>query len=199
MDETGQKILFIDFDGTITKDQYWRSLSLEIHNKLQALLFSGERQMVHDWMRGKYSAEEVNRYVSDQLSIDYQNLWDLFVKDCKTIVVPDAILNQIQSLREKYLVVLITGNMDSFSRFTVPALNLDQYFEYIVNSFDEKKHKTDNNGEQFVEWADRLDASLSESILIDDQEKVCNIFSQLGGQARQTKSLIDTQCILNNL
>ncbi|MEK7192785.1 MAG: hypothetical protein AAB682_01485 [Patescibacteria group bacterium] len=34
-------------------------------------------------------------------------------------------LKKLEALRDKYVVVLITSNMDSFTRFTVPALSLD--------------------------------------------------------------------------
>ena len=75
--------------------------------------------------------------------------------------------------------------MDSFSRFTVPALNLDSYFDNISNSYYEGKGKSDNNGEIFTEYAWKYGVALEDCTLIDDGIEVCNIFRELGGTAHQ--------------
>jgi|TARA_Y100000310_G_scaffold342803_1_gene447512 hypothetical protein len=81
--------------------------------------------------------------------------------------VSEDTLKKIFSLRDKYLVVLITGNMDSFTRFTIPSLELEKYFDHISNSFYEGKHKTDNNGELFVEYTSRFNVSIDKCGVID--------------------------------
>jgi|TARA_Y100000310_G_scaffold342803_1_gene447513 hypothetical protein len=59
-------ILFCDFDGTICHDRYWRSLSPESHEALQELLFRGDKARISDWMRGKYTAEEINQFAAEK-------------------------------------------------------------------------------------------------------------------------------------
>ncbi|MBI3632049.1 MAG: hypothetical protein HY225_01210 [Candidatus Vogelbacteria bacterium] len=73
--------------------------------------------------------------------------------------------------------------MDSFSRFTQPALVLDKYFDHISNSFHEGMHKTDNNGELFRKYADRYGVSIIDCMVFDDSKNVNKVFSALGGSA----------------
>lgn len=75
-------------------------------------------------MKGKYTAEQVNEKIAQEIGMPYEEVWQLFVNDCSTMRVPQEILEQLSSLRSRYTVILMTGNMDSFSRFTVPALGL---------------------------------------------------------------------------
>lgn len=175
-------ILFVDFDGTICMERYWRSLPPDEHRQVQELLFAHDRSMVNDWMRGKYTAEEVNQYTADQTGIEYEYLWKIFIDDCTNMHVELSTLERLSALREQYVVILITGNMDSFSRFTATALQLENYFDIISNSFYEGRHKTDDGGQLFKDYAEKFDLdSLTECILLDDSDKVLDIFSTLGG------------------
>lgn len=194
-----KKALYIDFDGTLTMDRYWRSTEPELHEKIQTLLFGDDTTMVHDWMRGEYTAEEINKHVADVFGEPYEKLWELFVSDCEDMRVNQEMLKLIKTLSGQYTTVLITGNMDSFTRFTIPALQLDQYFDHISNSFYEQMHKTDDNGRLFKDWESRIDISLKESVLIDDHPNCCKMFGELGGDARQTESPEHTFEILKSL
>ena len=176
-------ILFCDFDGTLCHDRYWRSLPPDEYEKVQELLFKDSTILVNDWMRGKYSAEEINQIVSKKTGIPFEKLWNIFVDDCKTIYVSKEILETLHRLRNQYTVILITGNMDSFSRFTQPALALENYFDYISNSFYEGIHKTDNRGEIFLKYAEKYSVPIQNCIVIDDSKNVCKIFNELGGTA----------------
>jgi len=176
-------ILFIDFDGTICHDRYWRSLPSHYNEKIQNLLFRKDRIRVNDWLRGKYTAEEINEFVANEIDFPQEDLWKIFVDDCITMEVSGSVLERLSLLRKRYTVILITGNMDSFSRFTLPALKLDRYFDHISNSYHEGKHKIDNEGELFVEYAKKHGVSLKDCIIIDDSKNACSIFEEFGGTA----------------
>ena len=92
-------------------------------------------------------------------------------------------LNRIKKLRKNYETVLITDNMDCFTRFTVPAKKLASFFDSIVNSFENKKLKGYNDGEVFVQLADKTNTKIEDCILIDNSESVCAFFSKLGGKS----------------
>lgn len=193
------KILFVDFDGTLTSDRYWRSLTKEKNDIVQRVFFGEDKTIVGEWMRGGYTAEEVNKIVAKALNMSYEKVWEIFVSDCQTIKISDELLRSLASLMQKYRTVLITGNMDSFTRFTIPALSLDEHFHHISNSFYEEIHKTDNDGELFSRWSEKLGIPLIDSILIDDQSKCCKIFERLGGMAYKTSSPEETERILKSL
>jgi len=73
--------------------------------------------------------------------------------------------------------------VDSFSRFTQPAWELDKYFDYISNSYYEGLHKKDNQGELFLKYANKFGAPIGDCLLFDDSIKVCETFTELGGRA----------------
>jgi hypothetical protein len=77
----------------------------------------------------------------------------------------------------------MTDNMDCFTRFTVPSIGLQKYFDYIANSSDEKMLKDENGGELFVRTVKKLEGDLHRSILIDDSHSICTLFEKLGEQS----------------
>lgn len=89
--------------------------------------------------------------------------------------------------------------MDSFTRFTAPALGLDEYFDAISNSFDERRLKTDDGGSIFGQYASRLGTPIEECVLIDDADDVCVVFTNLGGKALQVTAERTTEAILDGL
>lgn len=178
-----KSLIFVDFDGTICHDRFWRSLDSDLFEKLQKFLFQENRELVNEWMRGKHTSEEINQLVSENINIPFDTLWEVFEKDCRTMSVSEEILKRIHSLRESFHTILITGNMDCFTRFTVPELKLNDYFDVISNSYDDGILKSENNGELFTKYANSFNSSVSDSFLIDDSQKVCDTFEGLGGIA----------------
>jgi FMN phosphatase YigB (HAD superfamily) len=193
------KTLFVDFDGTICTDRFWRSLPPDQYEITQQAIFSEDSPLAADWMRGKYTSEEINKRVAVALGTPYEVVWDMYVRDCREMRVNPELLALIDELRLIYHVVLITGNMDSFDRFTIPALELDQHFDVIVNSANEQKLKTDNDGESFLKY---LKGEIADAVLIEDSPKTCAVFTALGGTALQvtpiTPTLMHLQSLLNS-
>ncbi|WP_326492235.1 HAD family hydrolase [Rhizobium leguminosarum] len=195
----GRPIIFIDFDGTICHDRYWRSLPLNKRKKLQTYLFQENRHIVFEWMRGRHTAEEVNGMVAAALDMLYDEVWEIFVADCQSMQVSPATLARLSRVRLVANVILVTGNMDSFSRFTVPALRLDQHFDAISNSYNEGRLKTDNGGALFMQYADQFGASIQDCAVVDDSEEVCSTFAQLGGTPLLVTAERTTDAILDGL
>lgn len=196
---TGKPNLFIDFDGTLCHDRFWRGLPTEQYEKVQELLFGEDRTYLQEWMKGKRTAEEVNQILAEQLGIPFEELWSIFVKDAETMAVSQAVLEVIGKLRDRYTTILITVNMDSFSRFTVPALKLNSYFDAISNSYYEGKFKSDNGGEVFKEYLEKYSAPVESSILIDDSPSACETFRSLGGITYQATTGEDIAFHLKSL
>ena len=172
------KTLFIDFYGTICFDRFWQNLPKDEYTLIEDILFTQNRHLVIDWMRGAYTSEDINHFVSDTTGISYERLWDVFVAGCKSMVVSQDILKQIDTLRDRFYTVLITGNMDSFDRFTVPSLKLNDHFDHIVNSYTERVLKFENDGATFKKY---LKGTMHDAILIEDSENSCEAFKKLGG------------------
>ena len=173
--------LFIDFDGTLCHDKFWSSLDPILLEKVQQILFSDDKTVVSDWMKGIYTSEDINKKLADKLGVEYNLLWDGFVKDCQNMKVGDVVLELLQKLRSTHTIVLITDNMDCFDRFTVPSLKLDEYFDTIINSFNERATKNENDGQLFREVINRLGLSPDNCVLMDNSELTCRVFEKLGG------------------
>ena len=176
-------ILFVDFDGTLCHDRFWRSIGDDAYEKIQEFLFGPDTSLVMSWMRGEYTAEEVNQMVAKELAMSYETVWNIFVEDCKDMHVSPSTLETIGVLRDRFETILITDNMDCFTRFTVPVLKLDFYFDVIVNSFYTKALKKDHEGEFFLRSAQERVVSINECMLIDDSKTTCNLFDTLGGNS----------------
>ena len=180
-------ILFCDFNGVISYNYFWHELSDSNHKLHQ--YYSQVRdlytpQMAIDWMKGNYTTEQINLRISEQLSISYQDLLDSFIEGCRNIDISKPILGTINRLKAQYTCVLITDNMDSFDRFTLPSNPiLQETFDYISNSYNAKLLKIDDNGQILVDICSRFNSDIKQSILIDDSPKNCNLFNNLGGNS----------------
>ena len=150
-------------------------------------------------MRGEHAAEYVHAYLATWLGIEYEALWDVFVHDCETMRVAPGLLTRLNALRAQATVVLATGNMDSFSRFTVPALRLHDYFDGISVSWDERLHKSDNNGELFERLAARYRVPMCNVTLVDDNRLNCELVRAKGGTAYQVNPSLPAADVLTQL
>jgi FMN phosphatase YigB (HAD superfamily) len=175
--------LFIDYHGTLCDDLFWKNLDPDSMKQVQTYMFKDNPEIISKWMKGEFTSEEINKKVADDLGIPFDVLWKGFVSGCEENVIDPKSLELIKELQKKYTAILITDNMDCFDRFTVPALKLKDYFNFIVNSYDEKMLKKENEGETFKIVADRLGISISNSILIDNYPKACGFFEKLGGKS----------------
>lgn len=175
--------LIIDFDGTLCHDKFWRSLPPSQIEVIQKFLFDKDKNIVQKWMLGEYTSEQINELVAKELQVEYEELWDVFVSDCKTMFVQKDVLEKINLLRDKYFVCIVTDNMDCFDRFTVPSLELTNYFDDIINSYNEKVSKKEKGGELYVRVVQTNGSDISESILIDDSKEACDLFKARGGKS----------------
>lgn len=190
-----KNLIFTDFNGVISYDKFWKSLEDKnhelhgYHEKIETFLFQDNRQIIIDWMLGKYTSEEVNKIIADELDIPYKTLFETFKEDCEKIDISKKILYQANKLRRYYKVILITDNMDSFDRFTLPKNELlIKNFDEIDNSYNLKFFKSSDDGKYFLDKISKNGAVISNCILIDDSENNCNQFKNLGGVAFNVKS-----------
>ncbi len=192
--------IFIDFDGTICFDYFWRSSPEKIKETIVKFLFQNNTYLLEDWMRGQKSSEDINKIISTECNLDYNMLWDYFVKDCENMYVAEDVLSAISSCRKNNTVILITDNMDSFNRFTKDKLKLKEYFDYIFNSCDYGLLKDDLIPKGlFKKVIDIHNFDIKRSILLDNSQKNCDLFNELGGESFLVKDKRDVISILKML
>jgi FMN phosphatase YigB (HAD superfamily) len=187
-------VLFVDFYKTISFGLLWHRASKPLHRKIEGLVF-GDSVRANSWMRGEISSEAMNMFIAKELAIDYEELWNIFVESSTTIGVSTEALLHIERLKDTYTTVLITDNMDSLSRFTAPAYKLTSVFDRIINSAEVGMLKEDYDGAIFKLVTD----DFSDSILVDDNIRVCSLFESLGGRAFRVGSENETIEYLGSL
>ncbi len=192
--------IFVDFDGTICFDYFWRSTPKEIKNAIGKFLFQDNTYLLEDWMRGQKSSEDINQIISDKCNLDYNMIWNYFVKDCKNMIISEDILCALSACKKNNILILITDNMDCFNRFTKNKLNLSEYFHYIFNSCDYGFLKDDPPQRGlFKKIIDLQGFDVQKSVLLDNSQKNCDLFNQLGGTSFLIKDKQDVISILKML
>lgn len=183
-------ILFMDFNGVISYNNYWCSLEDTNHElthffkPVEQYVFMENRELLKDWMKGKHTSESVHEIIGKQVGVDSDKLLQVFIQDCRNIDTSEKILEALQELKEGYYLILRTDNMDSFDRFTLPrAVRLKEVFDRIDNSFNLGELKRDNNGQYFLDRAKEQNISINQCYFIDDSQKNCDFYTELGGRA----------------
>lgn len=197
-----KKIIFIDWDGTLCWSRFWESLikSDPDFTKIVDHFFIHKKKIIIDWMKGKINSEEINKVISKKSGLSEDMLWRIFVSDCKNMKIDSDAVMLIKKIRKKYPVILVTGNMDCFTRFTVPALGLNKLFDLIINSADIGYLKTEYNGKIFIDCLKQFNINnMSDAYLLEDSEKTCIMFNQLGGNIMKVNRKEDTINHLKNI
>jgi len=204
-----RKVLFVDFNGVISYDTFWASIQKTDHplhsfyEPIEELLFVGENRikgLVDEWMLGEFTSEKVHQIIVDNLGAPYQELFDIFVEDCKRLDISRPILQSIQALRKDWYCVLRTDNMDTFHRFTLPANPyLAEAFDEVHSSYLLRQLKKSDGGAYYTETVKNLNSEINNCVLIDDSLSNCRLFEKLGGRAYCPRGETEVISALENL
>lgn len=198
-----KKTIFIDWHNTLSTDLLFSSYKdntqgLPLRKAIDDSVFS-HHDVLHSWLRGGINSEQIIQRVAQYTGLDFDLIWPLFIKDCETISLAPSLDQKLLQLKDKYHTVLVTDNMDCFSRFTIPAQNLSRYFHGVSNSYDCKLMKKDDQGKIFIQLAHHYEVDVSQCILLDDSETVTRIFSALGGTSHRVKNPEHTCVVIDTL
>ncbi len=191
--KNNQKAIFIDWNGTLSPSNFWIHLEKSTSRKdrdnfklwADAMFINHEDKIV-PWMKGKYASEEILKMIAEDTRSNFDNLFAEFVIGCQKMeYVSSKIPDIIHRLRKKSVFVSIaTNNMDCFTRWTVPAMNLRSLFDDILNSFNLRamKHDLDENGRSlfFRNFFKKHRIIPSNCIFLDDGEDKMGVISSLG-------------------
>ena len=133
------------------------------------------------WMEGRVSSHDIAEFLASKLELPPKIIHDDLIQSCVNFKfnpeVWDFALAQRQAGRKT---AIVTINADVFTKVIVPAHNLENIFDVIVNSAD--------YGEPCKEvlWQMALDKlgseySFSDCLLIDDAAHNVQRFQELGG------------------
>ncbi|GHO83738.1 hypothetical protein [Dictyobacter formicarum] len=180
------KCVFLDWAFTLSNSLFWEHLNNPEHEYFQAFqtiqhtLFTGKNisQLIPDWMRGKLTSEDIVAALCQQnTALDPQMLLAELELSCRQMqFVSPQVPTYVARLQARGIkVVIATDNMDTFTRWTVPALQLRSLFDDVLNSYDLQglKADIDSTGRSVFFDAYLQDQQLryGESVLIDDGDE----------------------------
>jgi len=185
---------FFDFDGVLCTDRFYTTLMPEYPHVVEWIgshIFSGEKYCDR-WMRGEFMWRDINKVIADATGISHELLNELFVNSVRLMKINQYLIKFAEKLQIKGIkTAIVTGNMDIFNEITVPEKHLDKTFPVIVNSYDYKLMKQDENGRLFDIALNKLGLySYDGVLLVDDTPAYCELFKNKGGQVYQYSNQI---------
>lgn len=147
-------------------------------------IFGGEKYC-DPWMRGEFTWWEINKLIAAATGIDCELLDEKLEESVRLMKVNETLLRRAETFKNRGIkTALVTNNMDVFNEITVPEKGLYKVFPLIINSYDYKLMKQDEDGRLFDIAREKLGLnSYSDVLLIDDTPFYCDIFKAKGGQA----------------
>jgi len=173
------KVIFLDFDGTISRSRFWghwakSSKYKETNDLIQEMFFKATPDTLTEWMRGEWSAENITDTISKAIDVPSDILLSGLRESCEQMeLLNHRILPIVKRLRNGgQKVVLATDNMDTFKRWTIPALHLNEHFDSILDSHTLRALKRDNDrfgkSKFFGKFLSDNGISPTETVLVDD-------------------------------
>lgn len=174
--------IFLDWHNTLSYSKFWgqweginHQQKNNLFSKVVLALFSLPQETINNWMRGQYTTEQIIASVAKSTHLPYQFLLREFIQSCEKLEYSSPeiprLIKQLRTTGKR--VIIATDNMDCFTRWTIPALQLDTHFDDILNSYERKALKADidGNGESlfFQNYNTRG------SLLLDDRLEVGTI------------------------
>ena len=177
--EKKYKTIFFDWNKTLSNSLFWEQLSHPEHERhawhdnISTYLFQENRHLIAEWMKGLVDAEGIVEKISARHHYPVDTLLADLAESCRSMeLVSDEVLPLLQKLRKNGTkCVIATDNMDTFMRYTVPALSLTEYFDDILVSFDKGIFKFDVQDGTipfFDEYLKKNSLEYKDVVLIDD-------------------------------
>lgn len=188
------KTIFFDWHGTLSGSLFWDQWKdsahprHEWHAPLSRYLLGENMPMVMEWMRGRVIAEEIVAMLADHFEYSREIIFRDLKESCEMMrLVSDEVLPLVQKLRKNGTkCVIATDNMDTFTRFTVPALRLSEHFDGVLNSFEMGMLKQDvdeHNLDRIPFFEDFLrdnNMEYRDAVLLDDSDYTSGMYERCG-------------------
>jgi len=177
---TQPKIIFIDWNKTLSDSHFWRHFP-----EAETVMFLANRELLNPWMRGELSSEKICQTIAEETTFSESDIFNDLKESCAVMEFVDPeIPGLIKKIRARGLkVVLATDNMDCFSRFTVPALKLQELFDDVLISCDMKILKVEVRESCipfFKNFLTENNLKYSDTVLLDDSDWFAEAYEALG-------------------
>ncbi len=191
MNKKQYKVIFFDWNKTLSNSLFWNQLADEKHKRhswhenIIKFIFIENKHLINDWMMAKIDEAYIANLISNKFGYSKDIVLSDLAESCQNMqLVNDEVLMLISNLRNKGTkCVISTDNTDTFMKYTKPAMKLDNYFDDFIVSFDIKKLKfdiEDNRIPFFDDYLKNNQLSYNDVLLIDDCIDKSGTYSKLG-------------------
>ncbi|MFA5210970.1 MAG: hypothetical protein WC414_00510 [Patescibacteria group bacterium] len=194
------KVIFIDWYKTLSNSLFWDNSIY--FSSFREFLFINNRPLLDSWMRGEYTYLDIAKILSEKFSISFTDiLSDLEYSSKNMKFVSEDIPILLNKIRNKGIkVVLASDNMDTFRKFTMPAMNLEKMFDDFLLSPEIKALKKDIKDDSlvfFAKYFEKNNLLYNEAILIDDNDEHAEIYLQKGFKIEKINNVSELLARLN--
>lgn len=182
------KAIFLDWNGTISKDYFWESLKTknnELFEKINKILFIDNSYIINEWMLDNVKIDDILNLLSKETKVSKEYLMEELVFGLKQL---DFVIHDLKDIIKKIQkndikVVLSSDNMDIFS-YVIDNLNLKNIFDDILLSNILKHLKNDVDGNNhalfFHDYIIKNNLKYEECVLIDDSKNLVDMCKKVG-------------------
>ena len=133
------RLLLVDFDGVLSNGRFYHvpdDIRGQVGSRAAQIIFSREnKSMVHQWMRGELTYQDVHERVARETGTDVHLLDNLLKESIAYMPLNPSLLHHLALLRSKGVIVsLFTNNMDIFDDVSREHHQLDTHFDHIYSS-----------------------------------------------------------------
>ena len=176
-DNGSMDVVFVDWYKTLSTSSFWeyrpgsRLPPAELA-EVSRYVF-GQHQLVRDWMLGAMAAEDVCALAGAYIGLRTDDVVADLEHSCRRMELCDpSVIDTLRSISGRGIkVVVATDNMDTFRRWTFPALHLDTVFDDALTSDGcgaLKADLVDGQSPFFAPWLAEYGIAPSDAILLDD-------------------------------
>jgi FMN phosphatase YigB (HAD superfamily) len=192
----GIPALLVDFHGTLSNSRFWSNLAPRaLATEANASVFSDRSPaLLNDWLRGEVDSRSVNDRVAERIKVCDDWLWSRFESQSRRMRVRGR--EELSRLSRYFRTAVVSDNVDTFTKFTVPSKRLFDFVDVVVSSADFKAKKADADGRLFRLALGIIGCAFEDAILIDDSMDSCLAFSRIRGNAIHVSSVDLTLAVL---
>ena len=156
-------------------------------------------------MRGEMNAEDCVHFLAKASGIEANELFVGLIESCKamTFITPKLPVLVSELKATGMQVVIATDNMDTFPRWTVPALGLRQLFDGILDSHTLRCLKRDKGGGGesifFADYLAQHNLAPEECLLVDDSADTVAAVKSFGIDVMRVERGVGVEAALTTL
>ena len=174
------KTIIFDYAGVITPTKNNYIFAKKYHKRFGLTTEELMNKTYNNWkpaLTDKKAELEYWKELSQELNINSDELKDLIIK---TFPINPKIIRLIDKIKDKYKIVMLSNQVESWLEKVIDENNLRNKFHYFINSYHVGTKKPDKRF--FLTALEKSDSRSEETLFIDDSEENIKAAQELGIQ-----------------